>query len=126
MSQDARVPVSLTTIFQYLIFINQDNCSERVVTIKYVCVIWGSSTFLHVIIIKNLVSTKLCSFDQTKVYVKAVPFLPIIFLEQKGFLNIVYSYERLYLLKDLLLSYKLSSQSFAQSFKIGISHPCYI
>ena len=87
MSGDAQIPVSVTTIFEYIIFINQDNCLEWVVTINSVSVYIGSSTFLYGIIMKNLVSTKPYNFDQTSVYLKSVAFLPITFLEQKSFLK---------------------------------------
>ena len=65
---DAQICVSLSTIFQYLIFINQDNFPEWVVAIKSVSVIWGSSTLLNVRSMKNLVSSKLFNIDKTSVY----------------------------------------------------------
>ena len=77
----AQIPVSLTTIFQYLIFINKEKGLEWVVTIISVSVIWVSSTLLYVIIMKNLLSTNLYSFGHGSVYLKAVAFLPIVFLE---------------------------------------------
>ena len=95
MSGDAQIPVSITTIFEYLIFINHDNCPQWVVTIKSVSLYIGSSTLLYIIIMKNLVSIKLYNFDQTSVYLKAVPFLSITFLEQKNFLKIFYTHDRL-------------------------------
>ena len=63
--------------------------------IKSVSVICDSSTGSYVIDMKNLVATKLYSFDQTSVYLKAVGFLLITFLERKSFLKIVYTCDRL-------------------------------
>ena len=102
--RDAQIPVSLTTLFQCLIFINGDNCPEWVVTVNSVSVIWGCSTLLNVIAMRNLVSTKLYSFDQASVYLKAVLFLLITFLEQRSFLTIFYRCDRLHLLKVLFIS----------------------
>ena len=107
-------PVCITTFFQYFMFINQDNCPEWFVTIKSVFVIWGSSTGLNVIIMKNFLSTKLYRFD--RIYLKVVAFLPITFLEGKIFVKIVYTCDRICPWKVLLISYKLSSQSFAQCY----------
>ena len=103
VSGDAQIPVSVTTIFEYIIFINQDNCLEWVVTINSVSVYIGSSTFLYGIIMKNLVSTKPYNFDQTSVYLKSVAFLPITFLEQKSFLKF-FIHVRDYVLRRFCLS----------------------
>ena len=113
----AQIPVSITTIFEYLIFTNQDNCPEWVVTINSFCVIWCSSTLLYIAIMKNLVSTKLYNFDQTSVYLKAAAFLPIFFLEQKSFLKIVYTCDTLSALKVVFISYKLWSQVYLNLFR---------
>ena len=78
-------------------------------------VIWGSTTGLNVLIMKSLVSTRLDIFDQTSMYLKVVAFLSFTFLECKSFLKIVYICDRVCPLKDLVISYKLSSQSFVQS-----------
>ena len=115
MLGDAEIPVSITTCFQYLMLINQGKCPEWVVAIKSVSVISGSLTLLYIIIMKNLVSAKVYNFDQTSVYLKAVAFLPVTFLEQNSLLTVVYTCDKLCSLKVLLVSYKLSSQSFAQS-----------
>ena len=63
-------------------------------TLNSVPDVWGSSTLLYVMIMKNLVSTELYSFDQTSMYVKAVSLLPVTFLELKRFLKIVNTSER--------------------------------
>ena len=94
-------------------FINEDNCPEWVVTIKSVFVIWGSSTGLYVIIMKNFVSTKQYNFNGPSIYLTVVAFLPITSLEGKSFQKIVYTGYRICPWKVLLISYKLSSQSFA-------------
>ena len=73
--RDAQIPVSLTTLFEYFVFINKENCHEWIVNINSVSVIWGSSTLLYVITMKNLISTKLYSFDHASVYLKAVVLL---------------------------------------------------
>ena len=43
---------------------------------------------------KNLVGTKIYSFNQKSVYLKHVAFLPIIFFKRKSFLKIVYACDR--------------------------------
>ena len=102
--------------FQYLMFVNEGNYLESVVTVISVSVIWSSSTGLYVIIIKSLVSTKLYSFYLTSAYLKAVAFWAITFLEQKSFLKIVDTCDSLCSQKVLFISYKLSSHTIAQSF----------
>ena len=79
-------------------------------------VIWASFTGLYPIILNTLVSKKPYRLDQPGGYLKAVGFLPITFLEWKGFLKIIYTCDSLCALKILFISYKFSSQSFAQSF----------
>ena len=82
-------------------------------------VICGSPTGSYVIDMKNLVATKLYSFDETSVYLKAVGFLLITFLERKIFLKIVYTCDRLCPVNVLFINCRLSSQSsqsFAQSY----------
>ena len=105
---DSCFRVSITTFFRYFMFINQDNCPEWFVTMKSVPVIWGSSTLLWVIIMKNFVSRKLYSFDWTSIYLKVVAFSPITFREGRSFLKIVYTCDRICPWKVLLSSYKIS------------------
>ena len=59
-------------------------------------------------IMKNLVSTELYSFDQTSMYVKAVSLLPVTFLELKSFLKIVNTSENMVSIPGISMTYMLN------------------
>ena len=113
----------LFPLLLFYFFVNQDNCPEWFVTMKSLSVIWGSSSLLSVMSMKNFKSRKLYSFHQTSIYLKVVAFLPITFLQGKFFLKIVYTCDRICAWKVLLISYKLSSQSLLSLIrKVKVTH----
>ena len=59
-------------------------------------------------IMKNLVSTELYSFDQTSMYVKAVSLLPVTFLELKRLLKIVNTSENMVSIPGISMTYMLN------------------
>ena len=68
VSEDAEIPVSITTFLQYLLSINKKNSPDWDMSVKPVSVISVSSTGLDLLIMKTLVSTILYDFDQIGVY----------------------------------------------------------
>ena len=68
VSEDAEIPVSITTFLQYLLSINKKNSTDWDMSVKPVSVISVSSTGLDLLIMKTLVSTILYDFDQIGVY----------------------------------------------------------
>ena len=79
-------------------------------------IIWLSSSWLSLSIIKTLVPTKLRSFIQTIIYSKLATFLPVTFFKWKSYLKILYICGNLGALKELFISYEFSGLCFAESF----------
>ena len=77
VSEDAEIPVSITTFLQYLLSINKKNSPDWDMNVKPVSVISVSSTGLDLLIMKTLVSRKWHSFDKTK-YISILIMKPLV------------------------------------------------
>ena len=65
-------------------------------TTKLESVIWDSLIGLYPLIMKSFGNPENNSFDERSVYPKPVAFLPVLFIEVRGFLNLFYFSENMF------------------------------